>query len=234
MRLPSFHVRLLWAGLAALSGLLLITYSPRLPGDLFPVVAILTLAAGLFLRLRSGPLLFFGVWLTGELRPLLPNPHGLTWSGLPGSPEAGSTAAMAITAVLFLFASCQYQFLVAGSQVKTKDPFVITLPDAAPGAAWLRFAGAIALRAVLIATMVFLFEAGAGWASETEIGYTFGEFARTGALFWQAALAFVVLTVLLDLARFFTLDRTSAACYLNDIVWHAHRKIWAFIDKRTA
>lgn len=224
---------LIWAGIAACAGLTMVTFVPRLPGDSYPLVAVVVLAAGLLLRLRSGPLLFFGLWICGELRPLLPNPQGLPWEALPGSPEAGSTVALAAASAVYLFASCQVQFLGAGTYAGARVPFTVTLPDSSPHARLVRVSLALALRVVGGGFVVLLFETGARWAGATDVGAVFGEAARTGALFWQAALVFVVVGIVLDLARFLALDRTSAACYLNDMAWLAHGKTWAYVDKRT-
>lgn len=227
------QIRLWWGGLAALLGLAMLGWSPRLPRDPFPLVAALALIAGLLFRLRTGPLLFLGVWIFGELRPLLPNPQGYPWSQLPGDPAAGSQALLVAVVVGFVFASCQYQFLSAGTHRKARRAFAVTLADPSPAAVGVRWALALLARALLMAATVGVFLAGADWVGETSVGYLLDEAGRKGALFWQGVAVFVAVSVAVDLVRFLSLDRTAAACYLNDWVWHSHRGIWTSIDRRT-
>lgn len=231
--LPSAYVRLFWAGVAALAGLGMISFSPRIPRDPFPLAATLCLAAGLVLRLRTGPFLFFGTWIFGELRPLLPNPQGHRWEGLPGSPEAGSLLVLAAVTVVYLFAACHYQFLSAGVHLTRRERFEPTLAEASPRGPLARMLVALAVRAIALVCAVAFFQAGADWASQTGPGYTLGRSARTGAVVWEAALMFFGVAVVSDLLRFLLQERTAAACYVNDYLWSAHRKVWAAVDRRT-
>lgn len=231
--IPPLQVRLFWAGVALVAGLGLLSYCPHLPRDVYPLASTLCLVAGLLLRLRTGPLLFLGMWIAGELRPLLPSQAEQHWRGLPGSLEAGSPVLPALLAVTYVLAACQYQFLSAGVHLVRTEPFVHTLADPSPRGPLLRTLAALLVRALWACLVAGVFLAGAEWASETEIGYVLQAAARTGALFWQAALLFMIVSLALDAVRFFTLDRTSAACYVNDLVWHSHRKYWAAVDRRT-
>ncbi len=231
--LRPLHVRLFWAGIAGLAGLAMISFSPTIPRDPYPLAAILCLTAGLVFRLRTGPVLFFGVWIFGELRPMLPNPQGHRWVGLPGTVEAGPTLVLAGLAVVYLFAACQYQFLSAGVHLRRQEPFETTLGDRGPAASLLRMAAALFLRALGLACTAALFQAGADWASRTGPGYVIGPPASVGAAVWGVALLFFGVSLGADLLRYLLQERTAAACYLNDYLWSVHRKVWASVDRKT-
>ncbi|MBI3271069.1 MAG: hypothetical protein HYZ53_18845 [Planctomycetes bacterium] len=226
-------VRYLWAGIAAIAGLWMIEYTPRVPEDVYPSILLVLLPAGLLLRLRTGPILFFGVWAAGELRPYLTGPRRLAWEREANSIGAGSVSWLALLAVVYLFAVCQYQFLSSGSHVKRKEPFTTTLAGDSPTGTVFALLASLVLRAGLAVALFALLLGGADRLARAWFVVWFAHHVRwSGSLFFVAGAALLFADWLLELVRFLGLDRTAAGCFLNDVVWQSLGPSWRFVERR--
>lgn len=230
---PTPAGKYVWAGIALLAGLRLITYASRVSADLLPLALTGCLVAGLALRLRTGPILFFGVWIAGELRRQFAGLARLKWPGWE-QVSTGSVEEVVVVSVVYLFAAAHYQFLSAGVDPGRKDPFAMTLPSPSFAAGLAATGASLALRVAAVALLAAGLGLAADALAETRLHWRFGsiEKVQPAAFFALAVGAFLVVAWIADLVRFAFLDRTTATCYVYDLIWARHRDVWGLIDRR--
>ncbi|MBI5369215.1 MAG: hypothetical protein HZA54_19415 [Planctomycetes bacterium] len=233
------RTRRLWAGIALVAGLGMIDRIPPFSGDALPAALFLCLVVGLALRLRTGPVLFLGVWCATELRYHLPALQALgrdaVWAVPAGGLEPFADRELLALALLYLLASCQHQFLSSGTDLKQRTAFEITLPGGRPEAEATGMLVGLVVRTALVALLLAGLHEAASRLAYAPAAWNFPPMlTRAAGVFCAAGLGFLVGSRLFALARFLSLDRTSAACFLDDQLWQVHRGLWQVVARRAA